>query len=107
MVGAGTLTIFEFCLRDSGTERDVPECRRLRLVRLSASKIAKERTLGSGTRSAIDRLVGQAPINRRAEPLPQRFERLLIFDRESFAEFNEVPTRDRYLLLARFRRRRE
>ena len=63
VIGAGLIPILEFGLGHSGAERDIPQRRCLRLVRLTSLHIADECQL-RGTKGVVsDRTVGLRPVD--------------------------------------------
>ncbi|CAB4541071.1 unannotated protein [freshwater metagenome] len=57
VVGTGNLFVLEFGLGDRRAERDVPQGRRVRLIRLAARKVSKERALCGSLRLVGNRAV--------------------------------------------------
>ena len=107
MVGARLLAILELGLRDGGAEIDVPERRRLELIREPALEEAQERQLRHALRPSVDRRVGHRPVDRQPEVAPQMLEDLLVLRRQPGAQLDEVRARDRDRLLAGLLRRDE
>ena len=99
VVRAGELAILELRLRHGGLEVDVPQRRRLDLVRQAAAQQTQERHLRHALRAPADRRVGHRPVDRQAEVLPELLERLLVLDRQAVAQLDEVRPRDRDRLL--------
>ncbi len=102
----GELAILELGLRHGGPEVDVPERRRLDLVRQAALEQPQERDLRHALRPPADRRVGHRPVDRQPEVLPEVLEGLLVFGRQPVAELDEVRARDRDRRLGRRVRRR-
>ena len=107
VVRARHLAVLELGLRDRGLEIDVPERRRLELIRQPPAQQAQERQLRDVPGSAADGRVGHRPVDREPERLPEVLERLLVFAREPVAELDEVRPRHRDRLLVRFLGRHE
>ena len=93
VVRAGQLAVLELGLRDRGAEVDVPQRRRLGLVRLAAGEVAEERPLRRPLRVVADRRVGQRPVDRQPGGPPQLLERLLVLGGEPLAQLDEVAPR--------------
>ena len=67
MIRARLFAIFELGLRHRRTEIDIPQRRRLELVRQASLKKAHERQLGDALRPLVDRCVGHPPVDGQAE----------------------------------------
>ena len=63
VVGARHLLVLEFGLGDGGLEGDVPQRRRLDLVRLTGVQVVEERQLADAPAVVVDRLVGAGPVD--------------------------------------------
>ena len=94
VVGARHLLVLELGLGDGGLEGDVPQRRRLDLVRLTGVQVVEERQLADAPAVVVDRLVGAGPVDRQPEATEQPLEGLLILDRELDAQFDEVGPAD-------------
>ena len=92
MVEARVLTRLKLSLSNSGLERNVPKAGSLALVGLTASQVAQERGLSDLAGALTDRLVMLLPIHGQTKVAPQRLELSLIFNRQTFAELNEILT---------------
>ena len=96
---ARALAVLELGLGDGGLEVDVPQRRRLQLVGLAAGEQPEERALGDPLGERADRRVGHRPVDRQAEPAPQRLEHLLVALGQAQAQLDEVRPRHRHRLL--------
>ena len=90
VVGTRPIPVFQFCLRDRGAEGDVPQRRRLDLVRLAAFEVAQEGPLSDPLAPLVDRGVGHRPVHAEPELAPERFERMLVFRGQHMAQIDEV-----------------
>ena len=99
MVRAGGVAVLQLGLGDRGLVDDVPQGRGLGLVRLPAGQVTQERALAGGQRSVADRRVEPGPVDRQAEPAPQRLEDLHVGLDQPLAQLDEVAPADRLLLL--------
>ena len=107
VVRARHLAIFELGLCYGRLEIDVPQRRRLDLVRETALQETKKCDLRDALRAPADRGIRHRPVDREAEVFPQVFERLLVLGSEPRAQLDEIRARYRHRLFARLRRRRE
>ncbi|CAB4792166.1 unannotated protein [freshwater metagenome] len=78
VIGARHRSILELGLRNCGTEINIPERWRLRLVRLTARQHPHKTALRCALRSPPDRGVCKRPVNREAYVSPEFFELLLV-----------------------------
>ena len=99
VVEARVFAGFQFGLSHCGLEGHIPQARSVFLVRFAAGQIAQECLLGHALRVLADGVVGLRPVDGQAEGTPQRLELLLILSGELFAQFDEVLTGDRNLIL--------
>ena len=99
MVRARHVLVDQFGLGDRGAEVDVPQRRRLLLVRLAASQVAQERRLAGADGLVADRLVEVVPVDREAEAAEQLLEGDLVVGHEPLAQLDEVRSADRDLVL--------
>ena len=95
------VAIFELRLRHRRLEVDIPERRRLRLVRQPAVQETEERELRDTLRARRDRRVRHRPVDRQAEVSPEVLEDLLVFRGEPVAELDEIGPGDRNGMLRR------
>ena len=99
MVEARIFAGFQLGLGHCGLEGHIPQARSVFLIRFAAGQIAQERFLGHALRVLADGVVGLRPVDGQAEGTPQRLELLLILGGELLAQFDEVLTGDRNLIL--------
>ena len=104
VVGTRALPILELGLGDGRPERHVPKGRSFGLIGLAADQVAQEGTLRCRPRIRVNRLVGHRPVDRDPEAAPELLENDLVLGGEAFAEFDEVSSADRELILGRLRR---
>ena len=90
---------FQLGLGHCGLEGHIPQAWSVFLIRFAAGQIAQERLLGHALRVLADGVVGLRPVDGQAEGTPQRLELLLILGGELLAQFDEVLTGDRDLIL--------
>ena len=107
MIGAGLLAILELRLRDRRPEVDVPQGRRLELIRQVPLQQAQKRQLRDALRPPIDGRVGHRPVHRQPEGPPQMLEDFFVLRGQPRAQLDEVGTRHRDRLLPGLVRRRE
>ena len=91
VVGARHLLVLELGLGDGGLEGDVPQRRRLDLVRLTGVQVVEERQLADAPAVVVDRPVGAGPVDRQPKRKPSK---AFILDRELDAQFDEVGSAD-------------
>jgi len=101
--GAGHVPILQFGLGDGRPERDVPEGRRLGLVRLAGGEQAEEPALRRPAGPLPDGGVLVAPVDGQPEGAPQRLENPLVLGGEPQAQLDEVRAGDGDLVFRRLR----
>ena len=93
MVGARRLAVLELGLRDRGAKIDVPQRRRVELIRAAAPQQPQKRELRDPPRLAADRRVGHRPVDRKTEIAPQPLERLFVLPGQRLAELDKIRPR--------------
>ena len=93
VVRAGSLAVFDLGLGDGALEIDVPHGGRVSALGVALGMKVEERALGHAPGMVVDRLVLVAPVDREAEPLPERLEGLLVLAGDVLARLDEVGTR--------------
>ena len=101
VIRARLLSILELGLRDGRAEVHVPERWSVDLVGVPARQEPEKGNLRDALGAPPDRRVGHGPVDRQAQMLPERLERLFVLGRQPRAELDEVRTGDRDRLLAR------
>ena len=86
--------VLDLRLRHRGAEVHVPHGRRLERVDLALLQQVEEALLRDAAAMVGDRRVFEAPVDRQAEPLEQRLERLLVLAGQFEAQLDEVRARD-------------
>jgi hypothetical protein len=92
--GALLRPVLDLGLRYGRAVVDVPERGRLDLVDLALALQVEEAPLRELAAQRSDRGVLELPVDREAEALPERLERLLVLGRERDAQLDEVLARD-------------
>ena len=92
VVEAGVLARLQLGLGHRRLEGDVPQAGCRRLVGLTALKVVQEGGLGDLAGPLANGLVGVGPVHAQSEPAPQGLELLLVLNRESLAQLDEVAT---------------